>query len=96
MSNVAQATAAVSDPLSALALAPDVVMPGLSGPETAGHLATARPDTRVLFMSGYTDDRIAGYGILESGAPLLEKPFTSDTLARRVREVLSGPLRPLR
>ena len=44
-------------------------------------------------MLGYTDDRIAGCGILESGAPLLEKPFTSDTLARRVREVLNGPPR---
>ena len=73
----------------------DVVMPGLSGPETAEHLRVVRPDTRVLFMSGYSDDRIAGYGVLESGAPLLDKPFTSDTLARAVRQVLSAPPRPL-
>ncbi len=86
-------TAAHSGPIHLLLS--DVVMPGLSGPETAKHLRAVRPDTRVLFMSGYTDDRIAGYGVLESGAPLLDKPFTADTLARAVRQVLNAPLRPL-
>jgi signal transduction histidine kinase/CheY-like chemotaxis protein len=66
----------------------DVVMPGISGPEAAQRLASTRPDMKVLFMSGYTDDTIVSHGILIEGVTFLQKPFTADALARKVREVL--------
>jgi GAF domain-containing protein/CheY-like chemotaxis protein len=69
-------------------LVTDVVMPAMSGPEVAERLAGTRPDTRVIFMSGYTDDAIAHHGTLAAGTAYLEKPFTPDDLARKVREVL--------
>ncbi|HYV67174.1 MAG TPA: ATP-binding protein, partial [Myxococcales bacterium] len=68
----------------------DVVMPEMAGPILARRLATLRPGLRVLFMSGYTDDAIVRRGILEVGAPFLQKPFVPEALARRVREVLDG------
>jgi len=70
----------------------DVVMPQMSGPELADRLQIMRPETRVLYMSGYTGDAIVHYGVLERGVPLVEKPFTPDLLARKVREVLDAPL----
>jgi two-component system cell cycle sensor histidine kinase/response regulator CckA len=66
----------------------DVVMPGLSGRALADRLAPKRPGTRVLFMSGYTDDAIVQHGVLEPGLSFLQKPFTPDVLAQKVREVL--------
>jgi PAS domain S-box-containing protein len=64
----------------------DVVMPGLGGPETWEQISAIRPGMRVLFTSGYTDDR---YGQrLPPGAELLEKPFRAEDLLRRVRKVL--------
>jgi two-component system, cell cycle sensor histidine kinase and response regulator CckA len=66
----------------------DVVMPGLNGRELAERITEKHPDTRVLFMSGYTDTAIAHHGVLSSGAALLQKPFTADSLAVKVREVL--------
>jgi CheY-like chemotaxis protein len=66
----------------------DVVMPGRNGRELADSLAAERPDLRVLYMSGYTDDVIAHSGVLESGRHLLEKPFTAQALLQRVRAVL--------
>jgi FixJ family two-component response regulator len=68
----------------------DVVMPGMSGPELAQHVRRLRPGAKVLYMSGYTDGFIARHGILGSGVPLIQKPFTSHGLARRLREVLDG------
>jgi PAS domain S-box-containing protein len=65
----------------------DVVMPGLSGPLLADKLVAARPGTRVLYTSGYTDDAVAQQGIPGSRA-FLEKPFTRDALVRKVRELL--------
>jgi CheY-like chemotaxis protein len=70
----------------------DVVMPQMSGPELAQRLLVIRPDTRVLYMSGYTGDAIVHYGVLQRGVPFVEKPFTPDSLARKVREVLDAPL----
>ena len=67
----------------------DVVMPGRSGPELAGDLARARPEMKVLFMSGYTDGAIAAHGVLESGILILRKPFTRQQLTQSIEEVLA-------
>ena len=69
----------------------DVVMPGASGPELANRLTAERPDLHVLFVSGYPDDSPASAGVLENGTAFLQKPFTPDTLARKVRAVLDAP-----
>jgi FixJ family two-component response regulator len=66
----------------------DVVMPRMSGRELAERLASVRPETRALYMSGYTDGTISDRGMLAEGAALLEKPFTPDSLAHAVRAAL--------
>ena len=69
----------------------DVVMPKVGGRELAERLAEQRPDTRVLFMSGYTDDTVVRHGVLAAGIAFLQKPVTPQSLARKVREVLDAP-----
>src|SRR6185369_17158230 len=69
----------------------DVVMPQVSGPELAKRLAKARPDMKVLFMSGYTDDSIVRHGVLEANLAFLQKPLTPESLATKVRQVLDSP-----
>jgi PAS domain S-box-containing protein len=66
----------------------DIVMPEMSGRELTDRLAGLRPEMKVLFMSGYTDDTIVRHGLLESDLAFLQKPFTPHALARKVREVL--------
>jgi signal transduction histidine kinase len=68
----------------------DAVMPGINGRELAKKLYGERPEMRVLYVSGYTDDAILRSGLLETGAAFLQKPFTRDALARKVRDVLAG------
>jgi CheY-like chemotaxis protein len=68
----------------------DVVMPIMSGPQLAERLTAEWPGTKVLFLSGYTDDAIVRHGILEGQAPFLQKPFSPAALAQKVRDVLDG------
>ncbi|MDE2059810.1 MAG: response regulator [candidate division NC10 bacterium] len=66
----------------------DVVMPYMSGSELAQRLTAQRPATRVLYMSGYTDDTLAPHGVLAPGTMLLAKPLTPENLLRTVQEAL--------
>jgi two-component system, cell cycle sensor histidine kinase and response regulator CckA len=66
----------------------DVVMPGASGPELTMRLVERRPALKVIYMSGYTEEAIAQHGVLNPGIAFLQKPFTSATLGRKIREVL--------
>jgi PAS domain S-box-containing protein len=68
----------------------DVVMPQMSGREVAAQISTARPATKILYMSGYTDHAIAHHGVLNPGVPFLQKPFTPESVTRKVREVLDA------
>jgi PAS domain S-box-containing protein len=66
----------------------DVVMPGMGGRELVKQLVQTRPGTKVLYLSGYTEDAIINEGTIERGAAFLQKPFTLQNLSRKVREVL--------
>ncbi len=68
----------------------DVVMPGIGGSRLAIELQKERPDTRFLFMSGYTDDAVLRQGILHSAAPFLQKPFSLRGIAKKVDQVLKA------
>ncbi len=70
----------------ALALV-DVVMPVMSGPDVAQRLHQARPDLKILFMSGFSTDVVVVHGVT-AGDPLLVKPFSLESLARKVHELL--------
>ena len=68
----------------------DVIMPGMSGAQLATHLSATRPEMKILYVSGYTDDTIVRHGVLGPGLAFLQKPFSPKTLARKVSEVLEG------
>jgi PAS domain S-box-containing protein len=89
------------DPESALAtcanhdrpihlLLTDVVMPQMSGPAVAEKVMALRPDIKVLYMSGYTDDAIVHHGVLSQEIPFIQKPFSPAALRKKIREVLGG------
>jgi two-component system cell cycle sensor histidine kinase/response regulator CckA len=91
---------AASDGLEALRLRPqaqgvdllvtDIVMPGLGGNELAERLRSVRPDLKVLFTSGHTEDRTTAARCPEAGTSFLQKPYRPDVLARKVREMLDA------
>jgi CheY-like chemotaxis protein len=71
-------------------LVTDVIMQGMSGGQMAQQLKAQRPNMRILYVSGYTSDVVEQHGVLESGIQFLQKPFTAEDLARRVRELLDS------
>jgi CheY-like chemotaxis protein len=68
----------------------DVVMPRMNGKELASRIAELWPDTKALYMSGYTDEAIVDHGVLEPGIHFISKPFTAAALTRKIRDVLDG------
>jgi len=84
-----EALSIASDPHTLIdAIVTDVVMPRMNGRELVERLAASRPDLKVLFMSGYTDDDVLRRGVLHGEAAFLQKPFTPEQLGRKIREVL--------
>jgi CheY-like chemotaxis protein len=71
-------------------LATDIVMPGLGGRQLAEQLSTVHPETKVLYLSGHTDDAVARHGVVQDAVQFLEKPFAPETLALKIREVLDS------
>ena len=68
----------------------DVIMPGMSGRQLAEKILSKRPQTKVVYMTGYTDDMVVQHRVLEPGVKLLQKPFTKVDLALKVRSTLDG------
>ena len=68
----------------------DVIMPGMSGRQLAEKILSRRPQTRIVYMTGYTDDMVVQHKVLEPGVKLLQKPFTKADLAMKVRATLDG------
>ena len=69
-------------------LVSDVVMPHLGGRALADRLLLSRPHVKILFLSGYTNDAVMRHGVLDADFAFLQKPFTTSTLAQKVRQVL--------
>jgi FixJ family two-component response regulator len=72
----------------------DVVMPGMSGAKLVERLRELRPNTRILYMSGYTNEAIGKRGVLEGDVSFLQKPFSAEQLLRKAREVLESSKGP--
>jgi YesN/AraC family two-component response regulator len=90
-SNGEEALTIVQDDSTLIDLAiTDVVMPQMSGREFVEHLTKLRPTVKVIYMSGYTDDAIVRHGLIDQKIAFVQKPFSADVLARKVREVLDS------
>jgi len=76
-------------------LVTDIVMPDMHGPVLARELAPLQPAMKVLFVSGYSDSDISDQGVLDPNLDMLQKPFTQDSLARKVREILDSNATPV-
>jgi CheY-like chemotaxis protein len=72
----------------------DVVMPRMTGQKLAEQVSWLRPELKVLYMSGYTEDTIVHHGVLDPSIAYLPKPITPASLARKVREVIDSPRSP--
>ena len=68
----------------------DVIMPGMSGKRLAEEVLSRRPQTKIVYMTGYTDDMVVQHRVLEPGVQLLQKPFSKTELAVKVRATLDG------
>ncbi|HVC09343.1 MAG TPA: MEDS domain-containing protein [Elusimicrobiota bacterium] len=68
----------------------DAILPHMNGRELGKRVGVLRPKTKIIFMSGYTDDAVVHHGILEAGSAFVEKPFTPEAILRKVREVLDA------
>jgi two-component system cell cycle sensor histidine kinase/response regulator CckA len=75
-------------------LVTDVVMPGMSGGELANRFLRERPGVRVLYISGYSDDAIVRAGVSHADSAFLQKPFSYEAFAAKVRELLDRPAPP--
>ncbi|HSR51509.1 MAG TPA: response regulator [Acidobacteriota bacterium] len=68
----------------------DVVMPHMGGQELANNLSSRWPETKIIFMSGYSDEAISRQGVLKEGTAFIKKPFTADSLTRQIRRELDA------
>ncbi len=68
----------------------DIMMPGMNGVEVASAIAKVRPGIHIFFMSGYADQDLVRQGLLEPGTHFLQKPFTPQELAERIRRIIDG------
>jgi FixJ family two-component response regulator len=68
----------------------DVIMPGMTGPRTVDLVSQTRPEMKVLFISGYSDESVVRHGLIGPGRSFLSKPFGAEVLLRRVRECLDA------
>ena len=81
----------LQDPVRDRSAYTDVVMPGMAGPDLARAIKILRPETKVIFMSGYTENSMLSHELIEPEANFLQKPFTPEAFAQKVREVLDRP-----